>query len=124
MNFKQGASIVQELVVGIGCALPKRHVVVRVGDLNAVTLNCGVTCRHNSTYKLVINYLMWKKKQLACSSVSGFHFVMALGEELSFSGKGSDLLQASPATDTKIARAKRYGPPPAEVNYQRIKQGH
>ncbi len=62
MNFKEGASIVQDLAVGIGYALPKRHVVVRVGDLTAVTLNCGLTCRHNSTYKLVIQHFVRKKR--------------------------------------------------------------
>ncbi len=35
MSFQFVASIVRDVAVGIVCAAPKQHVVVRVGDLNA-----------------------------------------------------------------------------------------
>ncbi len=38
--------IVRELAVGIGCVLRKLHAVVCMADLNTVTLNGGVICRH------------------------------------------------------------------------------
>ncbi len=47
--------------VGIACALPKQNARVRVGNLNAFTLNGGVNCRRNSADKLYINFFMWLK---------------------------------------------------------------
>ncbi len=38
MSFQFVASIVRDVAVGIVCAAPKRHVVVRLGDLNACFL--------------------------------------------------------------------------------------
>ncbi len=35
-----------KLIEGIGCALPKLHAVVRIDDLNAMTLKDGVMCCH------------------------------------------------------------------------------
>ncbi len=35
MSFRFVASIVRDVAVGIVCAAPKRHLVVRLGDLNA-----------------------------------------------------------------------------------------
>ncbi len=41
--------------VGIACTLPKQNARVRVGDLNAFSLNGGVNCRRNSADKLGFN---------------------------------------------------------------------